>query len=315
VLLSELRHAVRNLGRAPRFTFACVFTLALALAGTTTLLNLLEAFVFRKLAVPAPEQLVGLFPARDGVSAGFSLPALRALRAQQHALTDVCAFTAGYGAFSVQIGSGAVRSRPAEAVSGNCYALLGVTPALGRLFRIDDEPAAGDPAHIVVISDRVWREELGTSPDVLGQIVYVEGTPLTIVGVLPATYRGLNADEAPDIAVPLTLPWRLGLQPPLAMHAVGRVRDGIAFGQAAAHLGSIWPNVERSVESDSTRPATVLRVVPLARGVSLLRDRYRGLLYALAALAGCLLLLACVNIGGLALARLLDRRGMLAVQF
>lgn len=81
-----------------------MFTLALALAGTTTLLNLLEAFVFRKLAV-APEQLVGLYPASNDRSAGFSLPALEALRARQHALTGICGVTAGYGALNVQIGS------------------------------------------------------------------------------------------------------------------------------------------------------------------------------------------------------------------
>jgi len=109
VLLDELQHAVRNLGRAPRFSIACVFTLALALAGTSTLLNLLEAFVFRKLVVPSPEQLVGIYPTTNDRSVGFSLPALEALRARQQALTGICAVTAGYGALSVQIGSGAVR--------------------------------------------------------------------------------------------------------------------------------------------------------------------------------------------------------------
>ena len=71
MLLDELQHAVRNLGRAPRFSIACVFTLALALAGTSTLLNLLEAFVFRKLVVPSPEQLVGIYPPRTTGRWGF----------------------------------------------------------------------------------------------------------------------------------------------------------------------------------------------------------------------------------------------------
>jgi predicted permease len=315
VLLDELLHAVRNLGRAPRFSIACVFTLALALAGTATLLNLLEAFVFRKLAVAAPEQLVGVYPASNEFSSGFSPSALQALRARQQALTDVCGVTAGYGALNVQIGSGAVRQRPAEAVSGNCYALLGVTASIGRTITTDDEPAAGDPAHVVIISDRLWREEFDASPDVLGQILRLEGTPLTIVGVLPGTYRGLNADEAPGFALPLTLPWALKLHPPRAMHAVGRLRQGIAFGEAAAHLTSIWPEVEQSTGADTTmRQPLHLRVVPLANGFSILRDRYRSLLYALAALAACLLLLACVNIGGLSLARVLDRRAVFAVQ-
>jgi len=200
-------------------------------------------------------------------------------------------------------------------VSGNCYALLGVTASIGRTIAADDEPAAGDPAHIVMISDRLWREEFGASPDVLGQSLRLEGTPLMIVGVLPGTYRGLNADEAPDLAVPLTLPWTLKLHPPLAMHAVGRMHPGIGIGEAAAHLTAIWPELSQSTALAAVaRPETHLRVVPLASGFSILRDRYRGLLYALTALAACLLLLACVNIGGLSLARLLDRRAVFAVQ-
>jgi MacB-like periplasmic core domain/FtsX-like permease family len=174
---------------------------------------------------------------------------------------------------------------------------------------------AGEPALVVVISDRLWREHFGAARDVLGQTVRVEGTPLTIVGVLPPSYRGLNADEAPDLAVPLALPWRLRLQPPLAMHAVGRLREGIAFGEAVAHLTTIWPEVQQgSAPANRVQQATHLRVVPLASGFSILRERYRGLLFALVALAACLLLLACVNIGGLSLARLLDRRAAFAVQ-
>lgn len=316
MLLRELQHAVRNLGRARRFSLACVFTLALALAGTATLLNLLEAFVFRQLAVSAPNELIAIYPARGEASAGFSLPALHALSARQQVLAGICGVTQGYGAFTVQFGSGAVRQRPAEAVTGNCYQLLGVTTSLGRAITTEDAPVAGDATHVVLVSDRVWREELGSSPDVLGQIVRVEGTPLTIIGVLPPTYRGLNADEAPDIALPLTLSWKLRRDPPLAMHAVGRLRPRTDIGEAAAHLNAIWPEVFRSTESANTLPQATenLRVVPLAHGFSVLRERYRRPLYALAALAGCLLLLGCVNIGGLSLARLLDRRKAFAVQ-
>jgi len=224
MLFRELHNALRNLGRAPRFSLACVFTLALALAGTATLLNLLEAFIFRRLAVHAPDQLIGIYPARSEASAGFPFPVLQALSDRQQLLAGICGVTAGYGAFSVQFGSGTVRQRPVEAVTGNCYQLLGVTPSMGRPITTEDVPAAGDPAQVVLISDRVWREELGALPDVLGQTVRVEGTPLTIIGVLPPAYRGLNADEAPDIALPITLPWKLQLQPPLVMHAVGRLR-------------------------------------------------------------------------------------------
>jgi predicted permease len=315
MVLKELRHALRNLSRAPRFSLACTFTLTLALAGTMTLVNLLEAFVFRRLAVSASEQLIDIYPLSGDVSAGFSPQALQSLSARQTVLTGICGVTAGYGTLSMQFDSGAPKQRPVEAVTGNCYELLGVTPSIGRLFTTDDVPLAGEPGRVAIISERVWREELGSSPDVLGRSMRVEGTPLTIIGVLPMSYHGLNADEAPAIALPLTLPWNLNLAPPLAMPAVGRLRPGIGIGEATAHLTAIWPEVFRNAQTAKrVEQIPNLRVVPLANGFSVLRERYRRPLYALISLAGSLLLLACVNIGGLSLARMLDRRETFAVQ-
>ena len=316
MLLNELQHAVRNLSRATHFTLACVFTLTLAFAGTATLLNMLEAFVFRRLAVPAPDRLIGIYPATGEFSVGFSPQVLQALSDRQQVLTGICGVTAGYGTLSVQFDSGAARQRPVEAVTGSCYELLGLTASRGRLITLADAPLAGDPRHVVVISDRVWRQEFESAPDVLGRTVRVEGTALTVIGVLPAPYRGLNADEAPDIALPITLPWKLKLQPPLAMQAVGRLRPGTGLDEAAAHLSAIWPEVFKSAQTANTAAQLIpnLRAVPLANGFSILRERYRRPLYALVALAGCLLLLAGVNIGGLSLARMLERRETFAVQ-
>ena len=239
---------------------------------------------------------------------------LEALSDRQQVLTDVCGVTAGYGTLGVQFQSGTATQRPVEAVTGNCYELLGIGAALGRLITSADAPLDGDPEPIVVISDRIWRQEFGAAPDVIGRTVRLEGTPLTIIGVLPATYRGVNADEAPDLALPITLPWKLKLNPPLAMHAVGRLRPEIGFDQAAAHLSAIWPDVFKRTLTVNRGSMPTLRTVSLAKGFSILRERYRRPLYALVALAGCLLLLACVNTGGLSLARLLDRRETFAVQ-
>jgi hypothetical protein len=318
LLALDVRYAWRSLRRKPAFTAACVLTLALALAGTSTLLSVFEAFVFRRLAVPMPEQVVGIHAVREGFSAGFSGPALQALEARQQALTGVCGVTAGYITARVQADGGVPRQRLVEAVTGNCYELLGVNPVLGRSLTRQDGFVEGNAAPVALISDRFWRQELGSAPDVIGRVLRVEGTPLTIVGLLPATYRGMNADEAFDIALPLPLTWTLRISPPLAMHAVGRLRPGVDIGEATAHLTAIWPEVFESAQTTTTvrihATAPPLRVEPWASGFSRLRERYRGPLYALVALALCLLLLACVNLGGLSLARLLARREALAVQ-
>jgi hypothetical protein len=93
--ITSLHHAVRNLSRAPRYTLACVFTLAFAFAGTATLFNLLEAFVFRRLAVSAPDRLIGIYPTTGEFSVGFSSDALHALSVRQEVLTGICGVTAG----------------------------------------------------------------------------------------------------------------------------------------------------------------------------------------------------------------------------
>lgn len=310
---------LQALCRAPRFAVACVFTLGFALAGVATLIDLLETFVFRRLAVPAPTQLVAFYPIRraggDETSAGLSSRQLHEMSARQQVLTGVCGVTAGYLTLSVQFDSGVARQRPVEAVTGDCYRLLGVRAMKGRLITAEDGPIDGEPAPVVVISARLWRE-IGSPADVVGHAVRVEGAPLTIVGVFPEAYRGVDVDEAADLALPITWTWRRRFAPPLAMHALGRLRPQVGLAPAATQLTSVWRQVAARDQSANASASNVaaLRVVPLANGLSRLRERYRQPLYALAALGACLLLLACVNIGSLSLARVLDRREAIAVQ-
>jgi predicted permease len=289
--------------------------LTLALVGTTTLVNLLDALVFRALPVRAPDQLVGLVPVTSKVAAGFTPATFQALAKRQQALSDLCGITTGYGTLAVQADAGAIRPRTYEAVTAQCYALLGIAPSIGRLITSSDVPVTGDPGRVVVISDRMWREEFGSARDVVGQTLFVESTPLSIIGVFPRTYRGLNVDLVPDIALPISLTWKLDLLPPLVMQALGRARPELGFRGSSAHLRAIWPEVfKESLVSGISTPVPELRVTTLANGISSLRERYQEPLYALAVLAGCLLVLACINVGGLLLTRIIDRRHSFAVQ-
>lgn len=96
----------------------------------------------------APDQLIGIYAATGEYSAGFSAPALQALGARQQVLTGICGVTAGYGTLAVRFDSGTVKQRPVEAVTGNCYELLGLTASMGRLIAAEDVPLAGEPAHV-----------------------------------------------------------------------------------------------------------------------------------------------------------------------
>ena len=254
-MLTELRYAIRSLVRSAHYSGACLLTLTLALVGTTTLVNLLDALVFRALPVRAPHQLVGLVPIVDKTAAGFTPAAFQVLSRRQEALSDFCGVTTGYGTLAVQTDSGAIRPRGYEAVTGPCYELLGIVPAIGRLITSSDAPLTGDSERVVVISNRMWHEEFASSPDVVGRTLFVEGAPLSIIGVFPHTYRGLSLDMMPDIALPLPLTWKLDLLPPLVMQAVGRARPELGIRGSSAHLRTIWPEVfKESLASGAHRP-------------------------------------------------------------
>lgn len=310
MLLTELRQAARHLTRSPKYTLACVLTLALPLCAAIILLNLLETFVFRRLDVVQPDRLLSIQRTVGGVSAGFSPQSIEELDARQGVLTGICGLTTGYGGLTVEFGAGRIAQRPYEAVTGDCYDLLGVDASLGRVIVPEDASAP-----IVVIGHDTWRNELGASPDVIGQTVRVEGVPMTIIGVFPATYRGFNADEAPTLALPLETLWKLRSQPQRVMDAVGRLRPGVEIAEARAALQTAWTALEEKRGTGRSSSAEEsLRIASAASGLSVLRERYRRPLFMLLGLAGCLLVLACVNVGGLVLTRLIDDRQSIAVQ-
>jgi predicted permease len=306
----ELRQACRNVWRAPRFSFAVIVTLALAAGGSGGLLSLFDALVLRELAVPEPGRLVFVFPASGEARLTMSKATLAELRRRQSVFTDICG--ASQGTTDVEV-DGNATARRVEYMTGACYQLLGVQPLLGRLLDADDAPLAGSAAPVAVVSHRFWTTVLGGRPDVIGRTIRAQGAPTTIVGVTPPDFDGLNADEAPDLIVSTPTPF--------VITALGRLRPGVTLQAADAQMRALWPAVwaATNVVAPGQRPgpastAAALRIESIARGVSLLRERYARPLATLLGLAGLLLLLACVNVGGLFLARAVARHDDIGVR-
>jgi predicted permease len=207
-----------------------------------------------------------------------------------------------------------------ESVTGECANVLRITPSAGRPISAADAPVIGDGAPVALISHRLWQAEFGGASDVVGRALRVEGQPLTIIGVLPASYRGLNADEAPDIALPLATMWKFRGGRVLALHLVGRLKDGVTLAQARAHLRTVWPAAWVATNPAGLPPAATraslaenLRVDSLTHGFSTLRFRFAQPLRVAVGLAALLVVLACINVGALLLSRTMARESEIAV--
>jgi putative ABC transport system permease protein len=319
MLVNETLRSLRSLVRAPGLCAVAIATLALAIGGAGGLYSLLDAVVLRSLPVRDPSRLVAVFPANGEALFGVTMPTLAAFAAEQHAFTGVCG-AAAQGAITVEV-DGAHVLRPSEAVTGDCTRVLGIDAAIGRLITPDDAPVTGANAAVVVISHRFWRDSLRSGPDAIGQTLRVEGRPLTIIGVLPESYRGLNADEAPDVVLPLGTMWQLRGGRTLATHMVGRLRDEVTLDVMRQHLRETWAAAWAATNPaglpEAARRAGLpdnLRVESLDRGFSTLRGRFTQPLIVAIALAALLVLLAAINVGALLLARAVAREQQIAVQ-
>jgi predicted permease len=320
VFIAEAIRSLRSLMRAPGLCAVAVSTLALAIGGAGGLFSLLDAVVLRSLPVRNPSRLVAVFPANGEALFGISMPTLAAFAEAQQALTKVCGAAQG-SAITVEV-HGTNVARPSESVTGECASTLEIHAALGRLITPDDAPLAGASGSVVVIGHRFWQDAYGGDSAVIGQALRVEGQPLTIIGVLPESYRGLNADEAPDVVLPLETMWRLRGNRALALHLIGRLRDDLRLEAAREQLRNAWSSSWKSTNPAGLPAAAAragdpnnLRVDALEHGFSTLRGRFTQPLQIAIALATLLALLAAINVGALLLARTVAHEQHIAVQF
>jgi len=308
--MSELVHVCRRLIRQPRVPLLAAATLALAIGGSGALLSLFDALLMRELRVPRSEELVAVYPGLGEALFGIPLPTLVELRQRQQLVTDLCGYARG--ALDVEA-RGATASYRNEGFTGGCHRMLGVRPFRGRLIDERDAPVFGEPAPVVVISHRFWRDSLGGEPSAIGETLRANGVELTVVGITPPSFNGLDADQAPDLTVSLGMMARLlgrRSDSVFALYAIGRLRPETTLAQTRAQLRELWPTVWASTNppqpGGSTSPAaaaTALRVESISRGLSAQRELYGRALYFLLVLSGILTVLAFLNVSGLLLAR------------
>src|SRR5215467_6099970 len=244
----DLRFASRTLTRNPYFAATIVVTLALGIGANTAIFGLIDSLMLRWLPVKNPQELVQItFRPRNSQPPGvsFSYPIVRALANQ----TEIFSAAAGFSSASFNVGAPGSASRAHGAwVTGGFYETLGLQPALGRLLEKSDDESGAVP--VAVISYEYWDRQFSHRSETVGQVILVNGVPVTIVGVSPAGFTGANVGDLSDITLPVAVIAQVQPQsaPLLApgnfwLRILARPRSGLSVDEARARLAVAWPRV------------------------------------------------------------------------
>ena len=332
----DLRFGARMLSKAPAFTSVAVLTLALGIGVNTAIFSIVNALLLRSLPVRDPQQLavVGNPSMVHSWSNGsprsdiFSVPLYREFETRNQVFSSLAATTnfAPLVTLEETNSQGASRAH-ARIVSGNYFETLGVGAALGRTFTASDDKAAGaDP--YVVISFAYWKNRFHSDPAAIGKTVRVNGYPLTIIGVAAPGFDGEVVGDLLDMWVPLmmepqVLPGRdyLNKVDTQTLLLIGRLKPGITMSQAQASMNVTFQQIVHSSFADrfdkDNRPGfekLKIEVSSAARGLSSIRKELEKPLWFLMGIVGMVLLIACVNVANLLLARSSARQTEVAVR-
>jgi predicted permease len=314
--LHDLRYTVRTLGRDPSFATVSILILALAIGANIAVFSVVNTLLLRPLPFPDSHQLVWIAPPPSacGLSCGtYSADAYEEFRDQSRVYRGVT----GYFAFSTPDNlrlTGRGEPEPATSIDviGNFFQVLGVQPAMGRLFTADEARGGAHP--VALLANAYWRRQFAADPAIVGKAVELNGTPVTIVGVLPASFD-FGAVFSPGAKVDLFTPLDLN-------HArdwgnivtlLGRLKPGVTVAQALDDAQRVAPNIYFSVKYPQTlgRYKGDLIPVPLKDYVT---GKLRRSLIALWCAVGAILLIAGVNLSNLLLARAAARVKEFAVR-
>jgi predicted permease len=316
---SDIRCGIRVSRKNPVATLTAILTLGLGIGATIAVFGLMDAVVLRQLPVQEPKQLVVLRRADPGYAGtfSFSYPKYNDLNRQQHILSGLLAsFNAE---FAVRVREEAQRVN-GDYVSGNYFEVLGVRPKLGRLLVPSDDTAASSTA---VVSYAFWQNRMAGQQSAIGQTIYLEDLPVTVVGVMPPEFYGLDLGRRAEVMVPAsfvarTLPDSAVLTSNgfNAWELIGRCNPNVDSRKATAGLRVIWPSVLK--ELGRPEDTEQIDAVPASSGVSGplgLRDRYGAALRILMASVGLMLLVACASVSNILLARGNARQHEFGVRF
>jgi putative ABC transport system permease protein len=329
---NDLKFALRQLRRSPALAITAILTLALGIGANTAIFSLLDQALLRSLPVRDPKSLVvlegtgkaweGHFSSHGGDSeAYFSYPMYKDLRDRNQVFDGL--ITTGPSPVSITHGNTS-QLTDSELVSGNYFTVLGVKPAMGRLFtQSEDLEKDADP--VAVLSFDFWRNHLGSDPSVIGSTINVNHHPFQVIGVSAPKFRSAVWGQMPGVFIPMSMlgevipnsDIRLTDHKERWVNIIGRLKPGVSRDQAEAAMNPLW-HALRAAEltalgtrskrfTDDFLTNSRMHLLPGARGFSYDRENVQTPLLAIMGMALLVLLIASVNVASLLLVRSASR--------
>jgi predicted permease len=318
-LFQDIRYALRTLRKSPGFTVVAILSLTLGIGANTAVFSLMDVLLIRPLPVKQPDRLALLRITSAEFTRGpqysFSYPVFLQVQQRNAVYSGVFAWA------SRQVQTPEAREMAllrGVYASGEYFETLGVSPVIGRTFGPeDDDPAGGRNGAVAVISDTLWKRKYAAGPQVLGQSIVINGIPVTIVGVMPSGFSGVQVGYDGEIWMPLNLARQTGdnancfSRPSCSfINVMARLRPGMTQARAGANLRVISPNIYAATVPPGMRAdrkaaylASKLLSEPGKSGYAFLRLQVGSPLQVLMALVALVLLIACANMANLLTAR------------